>query len=62
MLDIIFATRSFDLELIYNWGGLSATFATAMGKNDANITSALEKAEPKIIKAIEKTVAAYTSD
>ncbi|MCL1794458.1 MAG: hypothetical protein FWG34_11385 [Oscillospiraceae bacterium] len=62
MLDIIFANRRFDLELIYNWGGLSGIFATAMTKNDANITSSLEKAEPKIIKAIEKTVEAYASN
>ena len=62
MLDIIFATRRFELELIYNWGGLSGIFANAMTKNDANIASALEKAEPKIIKAIEKTVAAYAEN
>lgn len=60
MLDIIFAARRFDLELIYNWGGFSGIFSSAMVKNDANITSALEKAEPKIIKAIEKTIEAYT--
>ncbi|MCL2814071.1 MAG: hypothetical protein FWD23_05675 [Oscillospiraceae bacterium] len=60
MLDIIFASRRFDLELIYNWGGFSGIFSSAMVKNDANITSALEKAEPKIIKALEKTIEAYT--
>ena len=62
MLDIIFATRRFDLELIYGWGGFSGIFATAMNKNDPNIASTLEKTEAKIIKAIDKTIAAYTAD
>jgi hypothetical protein len=59
MLDIIFATRRFDLGLMYGWGGLSDLFGNATKNNNPNITSALEKAEPRIVIAIDKTVAAY---
>jgi len=59
MLDIIFASRRFDLSQIYDWGGLPTIFNSAMTKNDPNITSALEKAESKVIAAIGKTIAAY---
>ena len=62
MMDIIFATRRFELSLIYNWGALPEIFSTAMTKNNPNITSALEKAEPKVIAAIAKTIAAYENN
>ena len=59
MLDIIFRTRSFDLCLIYGWGDLTGLFSNAMKSNNENITSSIEKVEPKIITAIGKTVEAY---
>lgn len=62
MLDIIFGTRSFDLALVYGWGDLVTLFATAMRTNNENIISNLEKVEPRIRTAIEKTVTAYDSN
>ncbi|MCL1859435.1 MAG: extracellular solute-binding protein [Oscillospiraceae bacterium] len=61
MLDLIFGRRIYDLGRIYGWGGLNTIFANAMTKNDSNIMSAIEKAEPKFISAMEKTVAAFDS-
>jgi len=61
MLDIIFAGRKFDLGLLYNWGGVTDVFANAMQKNSADIVSALEKIQAKVITQIEKTVDAYES-
>ncbi|MCL2157963.1 MAG: hypothetical protein FWH48_00995 [Oscillospiraceae bacterium] len=59
MLDLIFASRRFELSLVYGWGDFSGTFSTAMIKNDPNIASSLEKIEQRLITAMEKTIAAY---
>ena len=62
MLDLIFSTRRFDLGQIYGWGELNTIFANAMTKNSPDITSAIEKAESKVMSAIDKTVNAYDSN
>lgn len=61
MLDIIFKGRRFDLALIYDWAGVSNTFATAMQNNSPNIVSALEKIQDRIVSEIAKTIEAYNA-
>jgi len=62
MLDIIFSTRTFPLDLMYGWGDLATLFANAMKTNNTNITSAVEKNAPKVQKAMQKTIDAYNSN
>lgn len=57
MMDIILNNRVFDLMTIYNWGdtkGMIYNIANS-GKADTFV-SQLEKSEPKIITAIQKTL------
>jgi len=59
MLDLVFAGRKYDLAMIYNWGGASSVFSSAMLGNNSNIVSALEAIENRINSEIERTVGAF---
>lgn len=52
MLDLIFATRSFDLGPIYNWGGLMNGYVVA----DTNYASRFDSVLPAAQKAMEETI------
>ena len=58
MLDLIFSTRVIDQGMFFNWAGLQGFFEGFAKKGTANFASQYEKAEPKWIAAIEKTLAA----
>lgn len=60
MLDIILKTRNYDIGYIYNWGNLFTSFRTCITKGDTDFASKYAKAEPAAIKAMDKTVAAWT--
>lgn len=59
MLDIIFASRSYPLDRIYNWGGLSDDIISAVKKNNSDLGSLLAKKEQKAYTDIEKTLEKY---
>ena len=54
MLDIIFATRSFDLGTVFNWGGILGQFMTV----DTNFVSRFESVYSQAEKALEDTLTA----
>jgi len=56
MLDIIFATRNFDIGYVYNWGNLFTTFKTSASSGNNDFASKYEAAESKAITAMEKTL------
>jgi hypothetical protein len=56
MLDIILATRNYDIGYIYNWGSLYGTFSTAAGSGNTDIASKFAAAEEKALTAMEKTI------
>ena len=58
MLDLIFSTRVIDQGMFFNWSGMQSFFNDFSVKKKMDFTSAYEKAEPKWIKAIEKTLTA----
>lgn len=59
MLDIIFASRKFDLGLIHGFGGLPGIFNTAMTSNNPNIASQIERATARIERDIERLIETY---
>ena len=54
MLDIIFATRSFDLGTVFNWGGILSQFMTV----DTNFVSRFESVYSQAENALEDTLKA----
>jgi len=56
MLDIILQSRSFDLGMIYGWGGLSGIFSDMINKKSSDFTSRYEKIQSKIEVEMNKTV------
>jgi hypothetical protein len=62
MLDIILANQVHDIMYtIYNWAGFTDTLREAMMGNNANIASLLDRHEPRIISAMQRTIDAYES-
>lgn len=59
MLDLIFASRSYPLERIYNWGNLSNDLISAVKKNNSDLGSLLAKKEQTALKAIAETIEKY---
>jgi hypothetical protein len=59
MMDIIYANRRFDLGLLLDLGGISEVFSSAMTQNNLNIMSNLERAEPRVIRDIERLIDSY---
>ena len=53
MLDIIFATRVYDLGFMMDVGGLSSLVGTLYSKKSTDFASAYAKAEPKAIAALD---------
>ena len=56
MLDLIFATRCYDLGHVYNWGGIFDMFANITLKKSTDFVSAYEKILPKVEKEMEKAI------
>ena len=56
MLDMIFGNRIYDIGFTYNWGALQSFYENLVKKTPLDFTSQYEKNEPKIIKAMEKTI------
>jgi len=52
MLDLIFATRSFDLTPVYNWGGLLDCYT----KLDTNFASRFDSALSSAESAMQSTI------
>ena len=53
MLDIIFATRVYDLGFMMDVGGLSSLVGNLYNKKSTDFASAYAKAEPKAIEQLE---------
>ena len=58
-MDIIFATRTYDLGHVFNFGSIFNVISDLAIKKDVNYTSAIEKNEGKVITAIEKSIQGF---
>lgn len=56
ILDIIFATRVFDLGNMYNWGGMFDAICALTNTADPNLSSAIEKKANAAEKALNKFI------
>jgi len=54
MLDLIFATRCYDLGHVYNWGGIFDMFGNLAQKKSTDFVSEYEKILPKIERDMQK--------
>lgn len=61
MLDIIFATRVYDLGFIFDWGGAGNLIYNMYMKKNNNFASAFTAIEEKAITAMNKTIEAFNS-
>ena len=59
MLDMIFASRTYSLAQLYDWGGLLSTVQGQLTASSRNFVSSMDKIEAKVTSAIEKTIAAF---
>lgn len=59
MLDIAFATRMYDLGVVFDWGTMSSQLKNLGNKNDGNVASLLEKRGASMQAAMDKTFAAF---
>lgn len=62
ILDIVDQTRTYDLCVIFGWGGLSGLISNLDTIKSANPASEIEKMYEKTLLAIEKTVAAFEAE
>lgn len=63
MLDIAFATRKYDLGVVFNWGSMNSELTSTYGpKNNPNVMSLIEKRGESMQKAIDKTFSAFNAD
>ena len=56
MLEMIFATRVYDLAHVFNWGGIFTIFETLGAARSANFVSAYEKVLPAAERDMNKTI------
>ncbi len=59
MLDLIFASRIYDLGNIFDWGGVFSLPGNLTEKGSSDFVSAYGKIEKAAVKAMEKTLKAY---
>lgn len=59
MLDIIFSSRSYPLDMVYNWGSMSTEIINAIKSGKTDIASVWAKKESAVNKAIEKAMNEY---
>ena len=59
MLDIIFASRVYDLGFIYNWGGVGYLIQNMYMKKSSNFASEYAKIEKRVLAEMDKTVQAF---
>lgn len=56
MLDLVFASRLYDLGAVFDWGGFIGTFINMTVQNKRDFASEYAKSEPKALAAIEKFI------
>ncbi len=62
ILDIIFATRVFDLGNMYNWGGMFDAICALTTVSNPNLTSTIEKKQKSADKALDKFITTITEE
>lgn len=62
MLDLIFASRIYDLGNIFDWGGVFSLPGTLTENSKSDFASAYAKLEKAATKAMDKTIEAYSKN
>jgi hypothetical protein len=60
MLDIIMAGRSYDIGMLYDWGGIRGVILESIQGKNASFMSVYEKREGAALKAMQKTIDEFT--
>lgn len=61
MLDIIFASKTFDIGAAFNWGGLQGVYTTVCSSAASNFASSYASVEKKVLVDLEKTIGIFGS-
>ena len=59
MLELIFATRVYDLAHVFNWGGIFDIFGSLAGSGSADFVSAYERILPRVEAAMQRTLESF---
>ncbi len=59
MLDIVLATRCYDLGYMYDWGGMCSSIYNLIISGKPDLASTYDKKLPAFEKALDKTITAY---
>jgi len=59
MIDLIRASRTYDLATVYDFGGIYGAVSNAIIQNRGGYQSAIEKIQGKIETGIEKIIDSY---
>jgi hypothetical protein len=62
MLDIAFATRMYDLGVVFNWGNMRDQLNTMGNRGDANIASLLDRMGDRMQSAIDRALEVFEGD
>ena len=61
ILDLIFATRVYDVAHLFKWGGMTDSYIIMAMKGEANFASLWEKNETKLVTAMERSIEAFSN-
>lgn len=56
MIELIHKSRTYDLAIYYNWGGVYALFSTMTKNNNVNFASEYAKIESKVLSELQTTI------
>lgn len=59
MLDIIFASKTFDIGAAFNWGGLQGVYTTVCSSAASNFASSYASIEKKVLADLEKSIGIF---
>ncbi|MCL2518487.1 MAG: hypothetical protein FWF15_08000 [Oscillospiraceae bacterium] len=62
MLDVIFASKTFDIGAAYQWGNLAGIYMNMANTRNNNFASAYASAEKGALAAMEKTIELFLGD
>lgn len=62
MLDIIRASRAYDLGIIFNWGDAAGIFSGMLARGTFNFTSELERITPRVEQQIARAIERFAEN
>ena len=62
MLDIILASRAYDLGLIYNWGDIAGVFGNMLSSGNFSFSSEVERRTPRVEQQMQRAIENFSDN